>query len=102
MFNPLPTSAQLAQHDAWLDEAQKEPTYPTADKSARIRYHDAWLEKTHREPAYPAAEPEPVRTRSPFVCRAGKWLVSIGLRLQARYEAQVPPVRETSSSPTIG
>jgi hypothetical protein len=74
MFYPLPTSSQLAQHDAWLEEGRKEPSYPVA-KPARIR----------------------VRRR--LLSRVGKWLVSAGLRLQARY-GTIPPVPEASPSPS--
>lgn len=102
MFNQMPTSSQLAQHDAWLEEMRKEPTYPTASKSVRIRYHDAWLEETRKDPSQPLVEPAPIRAPSRLVSHVGTWLVSLGLRLQERYGAQVPPVRETSSFPTTG
>ena len=74
MFHPIPTSSQLAQHDAWLEEGRKEPSYRVA-KSARLRVHRRLLS------------------------RVGKWLVSTGLRLQARYGA-IPPVPEASPSPS--
>lgn len=75
MFHPIPTSLQLAQHDAWLEEMRKEPSYRVA-KSARIRVHRRLLS------------------------RVGKWLVSAGLRLQARYRSEAPPVPKVSPSPS--
>lgn len=101
MFHPIPTSHLLAQHDAWLAEAQKEPTYPVADKSVRIRYHDAWLEETRKEPPYPIFDlPAQIRGRRRLVFRLGKWLVSAGLRLQARYGTGVPRAPERYPFPT--
>ena len=76
MFYPIPTSSQLAQHDAWLEETRKEPSHPVADRSAQIRLHGRLLS------------------------RGGKWLVSAGLRLQARYRTEVPSVPEASPSPS--
>lgn len=75
MFHPIPTSSQLAQHDAWLEEGRKELSYPVADKPARIHLHRRLLS------------------------RIGKWLVSTGLRLQARY-GTIPPLPEASPSPS--
>ena len=75
MFYPIPTSSQLAQHDAWLEEGRKEPSYRVA-KPARVC----------------------VRRR--LLSCAGKWLVSAGLRLQARYKTPVPPVPTASPSPS--
>ena len=74
MFHPVPTSLQLAQHDAWLEEGRKEPSYRVA-KPARIRVHRRLLS------------------------RVGKWLVSAGLRLQERY-GTIPPISEASPSPS--
>jgi len=100
MFHPIPTSLQLAQHEAWLEEARKEPSYQVADKSARIRLHDAWLEETHKEPSYQAAKPARIRPHRRLLSCVGKWLVSAGLRLQARYRTEVPSVPEASPSPS--
>jgi hypothetical protein len=92
MFYPIPTSSLLAQHDAWLEEMRNEPSYPVADKSVRIRYHDAWLQETRKEPPYPIFdEPVQIRDQRRLVFRLGKWLVSAGLRLQARYQIELPP-----------
>ena len=74
MFHPIPTSSQLAQHDAWLEEGRNEPSYRVA-KSARIRLHRRLLS------------------------RVGKRLVSTGLRLQERY-GTIPPTPEASPSPS--
>ena len=76
MFYPIPTSSLLAQHDAWLEEGRKEPSYAVKDKPVRIRAH------------------------ARLASRIGKWLVSTGSRLQARYSVQVRRVPEASSSPT--
>jgi hypothetical protein len=100
MFYPIPTSSLLAQHDAWLAEARKEPSYPVADKSVRIRLPDAWLEDTRAQSSYPVAEPAHVRPHARLVSRIGMWLISIGLRLQARYSVPVRRVPKASSSPT--
>ena len=78
MFYPIPTSSQLAQHDAWLEEGRKEPSYPVAGKPAPIRAHRRLLS------------------------RMGKWLVSAGLRLQARYGAKAPRAPKASPSPSPG
>ncbi len=100
MFYPLPTSSQLAQHDAWLEETRKEPSYPVADQSARVRLHDAWLEETRKEPLHWVDKPARTRLHRRLLSRVGKWLVSAGLRLQARYRTGVPPVPEASPSPS--
>jgi len=70
MFYPIPTSSQLAQHDAWLEEGCMEPSYPVADKPVRIR------------------------SRARLVSRIGKWLIATGLRLQVRQipKASSPPM----------
>lgn len=100
MFYPIPTSSQLAQHDAWLEEARKGPSYPVADKSVQIRLPDTWSEGAREEFVYPVAEPGQVRGYARLVSRFGKWLVSTGLRLQARYSVQARRVPKASSSPT--
>ena len=100
MFHQVPTSSQLAQHDAWLEETRKEPSYPVADQSVRIRRHDAWLVKTRKEPLHWVDNPARVRVHRRLLARVGKWLVSTGLRLQARYSTQVAPVPEASPSPS--
>ena len=100
MFYPIPTSSQLAQHDAWLEEGRKEPSYPVADKSVQIRLHDAWLEEAREESSYPVAEPAQIRAHARLASRIGKWLVSTGLRLQARYSVKVRQAPKASSSPT--
>ena len=100
MFYPLPTSSQLAQHDAWLEETRKEPSYPVADQSARVRLHDAWLEETRKEPLHWVDKPARIRLHRRLLSRVGKWLVSAGLRLQARYRTEVPPGPKASPSPT--
>ncbi len=99
MFYPLPTSSQLAQHDAWLEEGRKGPSYPAAGKSARIRLHDAWLVETRKEPLHWVDRPARIRVHRRLLSRVGKWLVSAGLRLQARY-GTIPPVPESSPSPS--
>jgi hypothetical protein len=99
MFYPLPTSSQLAQHDAWLEEGRKEPSHPVADQSARIRLHDAWLVETHKEPLHWVDEPARIRVQRRLLFRVGKWLVSTGLRLQARY-GTISPIPEASPSPS--
>lgn len=65
MFHPIPTSSQVAYHDAWLEEMRKEPA-PRVGQPARRR----------------------VRGRA--LSRLGRWLVSTGLRLQLRYPKDVP------------
>jgi len=124
MFHPLPTSSQLAQHDAWLEEGRKEPSYPVADQSARIRLHDSWLVETpkeplhwvdkparirlhdawwvegRKEPSYRVAKSARIRVHRRLLSRVGKWLVSAGLRLQARYRTDVPKARKASPSPS--
>ena len=90
MFYPIPTSSQLAQHDAWLEETRKEPSYPVADQSARIRFHDAWLVETRKEPLHWVTKPARIRVHRRLLSRVGKWLISAGLRLQARYRTQGP------------
>jgi len=71
MFHPIPTSSQVAQHNAWLEEMRKEPLQG-AGKPARLRVHRRLLS------------------------RVGKWLVSTGLRLQARYRQEAPPTPEAT------
>jgi hypothetical protein len=101
LYPVIPTSLLLAEHDAKLAEMQKEPSYPVADKSVRIRYHDAWLQETRKEPPYPIFdEPVQIRGQRRLVFRLGKWLVSAGLRLQARCRTKVPPAPEASPFPT--
>jgi len=100
MFYPLPTSSQLAQHDAWLEDARKEPSYPAADESARIRLHDAWLVESRKEPLHWVDQPARIRIHRRLLSRVGTWLISTGLRLQARYSTQVPSVPEASPSPS--
>ena len=100
MFHPIPTSSQLAQHDAWLEEGRKEPSYPVADQSAQIRFHDAWLEETRKEPLHWVDKPARIRLHRRVLSRVGTWLVSAGLCLQARYSTQVPPAPEASPSPS--
>lgn len=102
MFYPLLTSSQLAQHDAWLEETRKEPSYPVAGQSARIRLHDAWWVEGRKEPSYRVAKSARIRVHRRLLSRVGKWLVSAGLRLQARYRTEVPPVPKVSPSPTAG
>jgi hypothetical protein len=102
MFYPLPTSLQLAQHEAWLEDALKEPSHPVADQSARIRLHDAWLEETRKEPLHWVDKPARIRVHRRLLSRVGKWLVSAGLRLQARYRTEAPRVPKASPSPTAG
>ena len=75
MFYPIPTSSQLAQHDAWLEEGRKGPSYPVAERGQ-------------------------IRAHARLASRIGKWLVSTGLRLQARYSVQARRVPKASSSPT--
>ena len=100
LYPIIPTSFLLAEHDAKLAKMQKEPTYPVADKSVRIRYHDAWLQETRKEPPYPIFEPVQIRGQRRLVFRLGKWLVSAGLRLQARFGTGVPRVPERYPFPT--
>jgi hypothetical protein len=100
MFYPIPTSSQLAQHDAWLEEARKGASYPVADKSVRIRLHDAWSEEAREQSPYPVAEPVQIRAHARLATRLGKWLVATGLRLQARYSVKVRQAPKASSSPT--
>jgi len=75
MNYPIPTSSLLALHDAWLAEMQKEPS------------------------PYRSAKPARIRAQRSLSLRVGRWLVSTGLRLQARYWSEAPPVPEVSSSP---
>ena len=100
MFYPMPTSSQLAQHDAWLEEMRKGPSYPIADESVKIRLPDTWSDEARKQAPYPFAEPVRMRAHERLASRLGKWLVSTGLRLQARYSVQVRRVPEPSSSPT--
>jgi hypothetical protein len=100
LYPIIPTSFLLAEHDAKLAKMQKEPTYPVADKSVRIRYHDAWLQETRKEPPYPIFEPVQIRGQRCLVFRLGKWLVSAGLRLQARYQTEMPLAPKVSPFPT--
>jgi hypothetical protein len=101
LYPIIPTLFLLAEHDAKLAEMQKEPAYPVADKSVRIRYQDAWLHETRQEPPYPIFnEPARIHRRRRLVFRLGKWLVSAGLRLQARHGAEVPRAPERSPFPT--
>ena len=76
MFYPLPTSSQLAQHDAWLEKGRKEPSHPVADQSAQIRLHDAWLVETRKEPLHWVDEPARICIQRRLLFRVGKWLVS--------------------------
>jgi DMSO/TMAO reductase YedYZ molybdopterin-dependent catalytic subunit len=69
MFHPIPTSSQVAQHDAWLAEMRKEPLQG-AGKPARLRVHRRLLS------------------------RLGKWLVATGLRLQTHYRQEGAPAPE--------
>ena len=100
MFHPMPTSSQLAQHEAWLEETRREPSYTVADRSARLRLHGAWLEETRKEPLHWVTKPARNRVHRRLLSHVGKWLVFAGLRLQARYRTEVPPVPEASPSPS--
>jgi hypothetical protein len=71
MFHPIPTSSQVAQHDAWLEEMR-------------------------REPLQGAGKPARLKVRRRLLSRVGKWLVSAGLRLQARYRQEAPPTPEAT------
>ncbi len=71
MFHPIPTSSHVAQHDAWLEEMRREPLQG-AGKPARLRVHRHLLS------------------------RVGKWFVSAGLRLQARYRQGAPRTPEVT------
>lgn len=61
MMHPIPTSMQVAAHDAWLEEMRKEPSELTG---------------------------RPVRlgVRQRLALRASRWLVSTGQRIQARHK----------------
>lgn len=69
MFHPITTSSQVASHDAWLEEMQKEP--------ARVG-----------KPARPGIGGR-------LMVRLSNWLMSAGLRLQARYTTEILPMPET-------
>jgi hypothetical protein len=67
--------------------------------SSLLALHDAWLAEMQKEPSYHFVKPARIRARRRLSCRVGKWLVSAGLRLQARYWSEVPPVQERFTSP---
>lgn len=69
MSYPLPTSLQVAYHDAWLAEMQKEPTLQVG-------------------------QPARLGVRGRLLSRLGNWLVFTGLRLQMRYLPEMPPAPE--------
>jgi hypothetical protein len=78
MFNPIPISLLVAYHDAWLEEMRKEPG-PRVGRPARLG------------------------GRRCLLSRLGHWLVSTGLRLEARYPKEVPlppevPVQRPASA----
>jgi hypothetical protein len=68
MFYPLPTSTQVASHDAWLEEMRKEPSEL-------------------------AGRPVRPGLRQRLLLRVGEWLIATGQRLQARHrpESSVAP-----------
>jgi hypothetical protein len=72
MFHPITTSAQVASHDAWLEEMRKEPT-------SRI------------------GKPARVGVRGRLMIYLSNWLLSTGMRLQARYTIEIPPMPEAQA-----
>ena len=63
--------------------------YPIST-SARLAYHNAWLEEIRKEPAPRVGRPARRGVRGRLLPRLGHWLVSTGLRLEARYPKEVP------------
>jgi hypothetical protein len=72
MFHPITTSLQVAYHDAWLQEMQKEPG-PRVGQPARLGVRGRLL-----------------------MCLSSR-LVSTGLRLRARYTIEMPPGPEVAA-----
>jgi hypothetical protein len=62
--------------------------------SSQVAYHDAWLEEMRKEPGPRVGQPARLGVRGRLLTRLSNWLVSTGLRLQARYTTEMPPAPE--------
>jgi hypothetical protein len=67
--------------------------HPTTT-SLLVAYHDAWLEEMQKEPAPRVSQPARLGIRRRLLTRLSRWLVSAGVRLQARYTIELPPEPE--------